>query len=109
MWKKRRKTEAGLAELVYFAEIIVHRLGDDYIVPKWRLADQVADIVRPLGIPFANTHCNNEYSRCSWNAETYRVYRGEIILADEYYFEYPVDKREREYYLANIIIVINSS
>lgn len=24
----------------------MHRLGDDYIVPKWRLADQVADIVR---------------------------------------------------------------
>lgn len=50
MWKKgRRETEAGLAELVYFAEIIVHRLGDDYIVPKWRLADQVADIVPPSG------------------------------------------------------------
>lgn len=90
--KRRRKAEEALLSSVYFAEIIVHRLGDDYIVPKWRLADQVADIVRsPSGNSIREYALQRVFSLFH---ETYRVYRGEIILADECYFEYEtVDKR----------------
>lgn len=87
----------------------MHRLGDDYIVPKWRLADRVADIVRS---PSGGNSIREIHATANILAlfrETYRVYRGEIILADECYFEYTVDKPWRVYYLVNISLFINLS